>query len=94
MATMFSAIYTNKELIYDIIDSLRVVTVIDDDFMQSAREAIEAGRISVAIVLIATTIEHKVNHFYRGILEFHGGLFNIESNLGHNSGVRRNPKNN
>lgn len=56
------------------IDDWDVIQVIDDDFTLSARDAVRAGRKFVALVLIATAIEHKINMFYRDVLEVKCGL--------------------
>ncbi|WP_035984512.1 hypothetical protein [Leptolyngbya sp. KIOST-1] len=46
----------------------------DHDFLASAKEAAQSRRIPVAIVLVATTIEHRLNIFYQDILEDYSGL--------------------
>jgi hypothetical protein len=51
----------------------------DDEFLESAKEAAEQGRISVAIILVATVIEHRLNVFYRDILEDYSGLSTNEA---------------
>ncbi len=63
----------------DLIESLKIGYIIDEDFINSAHEAIEADRKSVAIVLVATAIEHKLNAFYRSVLETYFGLSNKET---------------
>ncbi len=63
----------------EIFESLTWTTAIDDQFLASAREAISANRPVVAIVLVATAIEHRVNFFYRNVLEVHTGLSKQEA---------------
>lgn len=46
----------------------------DHDFLEFAKKAAQSGKVPVAIVLIATTIEHRLNIFYREVLEDHSGL--------------------
>jgi hypothetical protein len=58
----------------DMLEEWEAVHVIDEEFIASAKEAAGCGRISVALVLIATAIEHKLNLFYREILEWKCGL--------------------
>jgi uncharacterized protein YutE (UPF0331/DUF86 family) len=41
----------------------------DNQLIEAARDAIKQERIPVAIILVATSIEHVVNIFYREILE-------------------------
>jgi hypothetical protein len=53
----------------DVIDILRGSTRVDDQFIESAQEAVTANRPAVAVVLIATAIEHILNMFYREVLE-------------------------
>ncbi len=53
----------------DMLDDLETVSVIDEEFVKAAKEAADTERVFVALVLIATAIEHKINHFYREILE-------------------------
>lgn len=47
---------------------------LDDQFLESAKEAAQSGRIPVAVVLVATAIEHRLNVFYRDVLEDYSGL--------------------
>jgi hypothetical protein len=47
---------------------------LDDQFLESAKEAAQLGRIPVAVVLVATAIEHRLNIFYRDVLEDYSGL--------------------
>ena len=65
-------------LVIQNLDSLEEIPFIrhrlDDEFLESAKEAAEAGRVSVVVVLVATVIEHRLNVFYRDILEDYSGL--------------------
>jgi hypothetical protein len=67
---ILSVIKENTELI----DDLRIILFIDEDFIESARDAIAINRPEVAIVLIATVIEHKLNISYRMALSEHDNL--------------------
>jgi hypothetical protein len=62
----------------ELVPSLRGVVLIENDFLDSAREAVNTGRIPVAVVLVATTVEHKLNGFYRDLLE-NAGLTSEEA---------------
>ncbi len=62
----------------ELIDDLPINVVIEDEFLESARDAIAADRPAVAIVMIATSIEHKLNIFYRN------AFIENESNLDNN----------
>src|SRR5690242_3920894 len=53
----------------DVIDDLRHGARIDRQLLEAAREAAEIGRIPVVVILVATTMEHVVNLFYRDVLE-------------------------
>src|SRR6266508_302324 len=53
----------------DVIDEMQRSFRIDNQFMESAREAAKFHRIPVMVVLVATTIEHLLNMFYRDTLE-------------------------
>ena len=61
----------------ELVHNINWVTGIDEGFMNSAREAVDADRLEVAIVLIAVTIEHRLNMFYRVALSEIGG-FSLE----------------
>jgi len=64
----------------DVLDEMPALRErLDDEFLESAKEAAQLGRISVAIVLIATVIEHRLNIFYRDILEDYSGLSTNEA---------------
>lgn len=63
---------SDKEYIWSVIrehpefvNNFGVSIRIEDSFLQSARDAIALDRPEVAIVLLATFIEHKLNIFYR-----------------------------
>lgn len=45
------------------------IVLLDDEFVDAARDSIESGRIGAAIVLIATSIEHQINRHIRFVLE-------------------------
>lgn len=61
---IFSVVEANSELAA----KLKYFVSIDDDFLESARDAIAANRPEVALVLIATVVEHQLNMFYREAL--------------------------
>lgn len=65
LAYVHSVIKQNSEIILDSYS----VTRIDDEFIESAQEALAQGRKLAALVLIATSIEHIINLFYRQVLE-------------------------
>jgi hypothetical protein len=67
---ILSTIKENTELI----DDLRMIVSIDENFIESARDAIEMHRPEVAIVLITTVIEHQLNILYREALLEHDNL--------------------
>ena len=63
---------SDKEYIWSVIrehpefvNNFGISIRIEDSFLQSARDAIALDRPEVAIVLLATFIEHKLNIFYR-----------------------------
>ena len=58
----------------EFINNVGVFVEIGDSFLQSARDAIALERPEVAIVLLATSIEHKLNIFYRKYHESKGDL--------------------
>lgn len=58
----------------DAVKNLRASWRVDEDFMKSAQEAIVAERYAVAVVLIAIVIEHRINMFYRDVLENEANL--------------------
>lgn len=58
----------------EFISNFGVYVEIGDSFLQSARDAIALERPEVAIVLLATSIEHKLNSFYRKYHESKGDL--------------------
>ncbi len=53
----------------DVIDSLRHGARIDRQIMEAAKEAAEIERVPVVVILVATTMEHIINLFYREVLE-------------------------
>jgi len=53
----------------DIIEDFEAIHLIDDEFIASARDAAESGRMFVTLVLIAIAVEHNLNDFYRCVLE-------------------------
>jgi HEPN domain-containing protein len=59
--------------IRDIAQEYEFVIRIDDQFLDMAKEAIDSNKHAVAVVLIATAVEHLVNIFYR-MLGDHKGL--------------------
>jgi hypothetical protein len=67
---ILSVIKENTEFI----DDIRFIVSIDEDFIESARDAIAIHRPEVAIVLIATVIEHQLNILYREALSEHENL--------------------
>jgi hypothetical protein len=58
----------------EIFDNVRAIVSIYDNFIESAREAVVADRLEVAVVLVAVVIEHHLNSFYREALEDLGML--------------------
>jgi hypothetical protein len=68
------------------------VHAIDEEYVVAAKEAAGVGRILVAVVLIATAVEHKINVFFRMLLHEKCGLdcdevtqairTNLESKIG------------
>jgi len=58
----------------ELINKFGISVEIGDSFLQSARDAIALERPEVAIVLLATSIEHKLNVFYRKYHESKGDL--------------------
>ena len=67
---IWSVIRDNPEFI----NNFGVYVEIGDSFLQSARDAIALERPEVAIILLATSIEHKLNIFYRKYHESKGDL--------------------
>jgi hypothetical protein len=63
----------------EIFQGLALCEKIYDDFTDFARIALEEGRTSVAVVLVATAMEHILNWFYRDVLESEGGLTSKEA---------------
>jgi len=63
----------------DVVDSLQHSSRIDDQLIETAREAALAGKIPVVVILIATTLEHIINLFYRETLEKGFGLSSDEA---------------
>lgn len=53
---------------------LRPVIDVHDEFLASAREAVAANKIQVAVVLLAVAVEQNVNTFYRFALDFNRDL--------------------
>jgi hypothetical protein len=68
--------YVDKVLAQNenILDELTAIVEVHGDFLISAKEAINANRPEVAVVLIATAIEQIVNTFYREVLAEKGYL--------------------
>jgi len=67
---ILSVVKSHPEFVKD----LAFIVSIDDDFLESARDAIAVNRPEVAIILIATIVEHQLNMFYREALNEHDGL--------------------
>jgi hypothetical protein len=64
----------------DVLETLPLIRGrIDNQLLETAEEAAQAGRIPVVIILIATVIEHRLNIFYRDILEDYSGLSSDEA---------------
>jgi len=51
----------------------------DEELLETAREAAQADKIPVVVILIATVIEHRLNIFYRDVLEDYSGLSSSEA---------------
>jgi ribosomal protein L19E len=85
---VWSVVLENGEMYND----WQAVHVIDEEFVVAANEAAKAGRLLVAVVLIATAVEHKINLFFRFLLHEKSGLdreevtqairTNLESKIG------------
>ena len=64
----------------DLIDNLPLLRQrIDSELLESAKDAAQLGRIPVVVILVATAIEHRLNIFYRDILENYSGLSSDET---------------
>jgi hypothetical protein len=59
-------------------ENIGVVVELDQQFILAAQDAIKTNRLEVAVVLLAIAVEHRVNIFYRAILEAQGTLTNKE----------------
>ena len=57
-----------------------VIVRLDEQFIVAAKDAIEKDRLEVAIVLLAVSVEHRVNDFFRATLETQGILTTKEIN--------------
>lgn len=53
----------------DVIEKIRRSVRIDNELMDSARDAAKQNRITVVVILVATAIEHHLNMFFRDTLE-------------------------
>jgi hypothetical protein len=63
----------------DIVENLRGSNRIDEQLLESAKDAAQVDRIPVVVILVATAIEHRLNMFYREALENYSGLSSDES---------------
>lgn len=63
----------------DVLENLRGSSRIDSQIMESARDAAELGRAIVVVILVATAIEHRLNKFFRDVLEKRSGLSSDEA---------------
>lgn len=53
----------------ELIKEVEIRISLENDLLLSAKEAIQADRPEVAIILMATAIEHKLNEFLRDVLQ-------------------------
>lgn len=53
----------------DVMEFVHHNSRIDHEIIESANDAAKLGRISVAVILIATALEHSINLFYRDVLQ-------------------------
>ena len=58
----------------DVVRNLRSSKRIDSEIMESAKDAAKLGRTMVVVILVATAIEHRLNKFFRDVLERRAGL--------------------
>ena len=59
-------------------ENIGVVIELDQQFISASQDAIKANRLEVAVVLLAISVEHRVNIFYRAVLEAQGRLTSKE----------------
>ena len=52
----------------DVVDDLQLLTEIHGEFKEIAEYAISNGKKHVAVILLATTVEHSLNLYYREML--------------------------
>jgi hypothetical protein len=50
---------------FDLLDTLNVIIRVDDNFYKYSKKAVENNCPEIAVVLITTVIEHRLNVFYR-----------------------------
>jgi len=72
---VWSVVMENRDVIETLYGNIRI----DDQIMESAKDAVQLGRIEVVVILVATTIEHRLNQFYRDVLEIRLGLSSEEA---------------
>jgi len=53
----------------DLIEFVHRSSRIDQEIIESAKDAANLGRICVTVILIATALEHSLNLFYRDVLQ-------------------------
>ena len=61
-----------RNITKDFFENLKLITLIDNDFIEIAEYSFSVGKPLVAIMLFATSIEHKINEFYRDVLLYKG----------------------
>jgi len=61
-----------KENVREMAYGVEIFTVLHQDFIDVAEYCIENGKEHTAIILIATSIEHIMNMFYRNLLPYKG----------------------
>jgi hypothetical protein len=63
----------------EVVEHLSMGTVLDDQILELAKDAFDRGSITVAVILVATAVEHELNAFYRDVLEGRGALSSSET---------------
>ena len=62
-----NSIMKDSYLIKKVLSEIEMTSSIHDEFIDLAKYSVQQNKKNSAIILIATAIEHKLNHFYRCI---------------------------